>query len=275
MNAGKPTEKVEILSAGASLAHFVSIRLSFLFVVLALAFAIVLPAQAGAPPVRISIIPGGSSGIEQEACDRIAHALESSSDIVFSTVNPDWFVVCTITDKNDQASGQIRYNGTVVVKTNDGQVVDTFSVQKYSQDFSFQPGTPLNKRLVDQAARDVIQAMSDRAVNPIQKAVAIEMETRERIIRAETLAQDDKYEEAMAILREVGPDSPRFRSVRDLMDEYALEIQAIQLVDRAKQRARQGNFASAVQILKQVSKKSKRYKLAQHLMAKYTAGRGA
>lgn len=234
------------------------------------------PARAGGtPPVRISVVPGGQSGIEQEACDRISQALSSSADVVISTVNPDWIAVCTITDKMDQMSGQIRYNGTTTVKTKDGHVINTVSVQKYNQDFSLTPGTPLNKRLVDNAARDVIQALTDRSVNPIQEAVQIEMETRKRIIQAELLAQDDKYEEGLSILRAIGPESPRFKTVRDLMDEYEIELEAIDLVKTAQSRAQQKRYTDAVKALKMVDPKSKRYRLAQNLIAKYRAGAGS
>lgn len=250
---------------------------SYIAALFAALFVIVLaaaPSLAGAPPVRISIVPGGQSGIEQEACDRIAQALANSRDVQISTVNPDWTVVCTITDKMDQNSGQIRYNGTVTVKTSDGQVINTVSVQKYNQDFSLTPGTPLNKRLVDNAARDVIQAVADRSVQPIETAVQIEMETRQRIIQAEILAEDDKYDEGMAILRVIGPDSPRFRAVRDLMDEYAMEMEAIDLVNSARARMKAGRYGDAASALKQVDKRSKRYSLAQRLLAQCRVATG-
>lgn len=227
-----------------------------------------IAAQAAVPPVRMSITPGGQSGIEQEVCDRLNMGLANSGDIVISTVNPDWFVVCTITERNDQSTGQIRYNGTVTVKTRDGQVITTSSVQKYNQDYVV-PGQQLNKRLVDNAARDVIQAVSDRSMPPIQQAVEIEMETRKKIIEAEMKADEDKYDEATAILRPIGPESPRFRAVRDLMDEYAMEKEAISFINTAKAKARAGNYSQAVIVLKQVNKHSKRYRNAMALMAQY------
>lgn len=229
-----------------------------------------IPADAAVPPVRMSITPGGQSGIEQEVCDRLNMGLANSGDIVISTVNPDWFVVCTIIEKTDQNTGQIRYNGTVTVKTRDGQVITTSSVQKYNQDYVV-PGQQLNKRLVDNAARDVIQAVSDRSMPPIQQAVEIEMETRKKIIEAEMKADEDKYDEASAILRPIGPESPRFRAVRDLMDEYAMEKEAMSFISTAKAKARAGAYGQAVIVLKQVNKHSKRYRNAMALMAQYRA----
>ncbi len=229
-----------------------------------------IAAQAAVPPVRISVTPGGQSGIEQEVCDRLSMGLGNAQDVVISTVNPDWFVVCTIVEKTDQNTGQIRYNGTVTVKTRDGQVITTASVQKYNQDYVV-PGQQLNKRLVDNAARDVIQAVSDRSLPPITQAVEIEMETRQKIIEAEIKAEDDKYDEATAILRPIGPDSPRFRAVRDLMDEYAMEKEALKFISTAKAKARQGAYTQAVVALRQVNKHSKRYRNAVALMAQYRA----
>ncbi|MBS1957781.1 MAG: hypothetical protein JST89_26585 [Cyanobacteria bacterium SZAS-4] len=229
-----------------------------------------LAAQAAVPPVRMSITPGGQSGIEQEVCDRISMGLSNSQDIIISTVNPDWLITCSIIERTDQNTGQIRYNGTVTVKTRDGQVITTASVQKYNQDYVV-AGQQLNKRLVDNAARDVIQAVSDRSLPPIQQAVEIEMETRQKIIDAETKAEDDKYDEATAILRPIGPESPRFHAVRDLMDEYAMEKEALNFISAAKGKAKAGNYSQAVIILKQVNKKSKRYRNATALIAQYRA----
>ncbi|HNB22918.1 MAG TPA: hypothetical protein PKZ32_10880 [Candidatus Melainabacteria bacterium] len=242
----------------------------FLAFIVAASLTLAIPALAGVPPVRMSITPGGQSGIEQEVCDRLSMGLSNAQDIVVSTVNPDWFVTCTITERTDQNTGQIRYNGTVTVKTRDGQVITTSSVQKYNQDYVV-PGQQLNKRLVDNAARDVIGAVSDRSLPPIQQAVEVEMETRKRIIEAEMKAEDDKYDDATAILREVGPDSPRFKAVRSLMDEYAMEKEALQLISTAKSKAKAGAYTQAVVALKQVNKKSKRYRNAVALMAQYRA----
>ncbi len=149
-------------------------------------------------------------------------------------------------------------------------MITTASVQKYNQDYVV-PGQQLNKRLVDNAARDVIQAVSDRSLPPIAQAVEIEMETRQKIIEAEIKAEDDKYDEATAILRPIEPDSPRFRAVRDLMDEYAMEKEALRFISTAKAKARQGAYTQAVVALRQVNKRSKRYRNAVALMAQYRA----
>jgi len=89
-------------------------------------------------------------------------------------------------------SGQIRYNSTATVTTADGLVLATVSVQKYNQDFSDQIGTPLNKQLVDSAAREVISVVEQRAAEKIQEAVEIELKTREQTKLAESFANDDK-----------------------------------------------------------------------------------
>ncbi len=179
------------------------------FVVLTL----VKPALAEAPPVRIAVVPGGGSGQEQEVVDRINGQLQNNQDVALSTVNPDWYVVCNIKENLDQASGQIRYNGTVTTKTTEGHVISTVSLQKYNQDFSLTPGAQLNKKLVDNAVQDVISGLSDRAVGPIQQAIEIEMETRERMIKATVLGQHGKYDEAIALLRPISPETPHFKAV--------------------------------------------------------------
>lgn len=230
-----------------------------------------LPPAIAAPPVRIAVVPGGGSGIEQDVVDRITGMLEGSADIVVSTVNPDWYCVCNIQEHNDQVSGQIRYNGTVTVKTVDGTVISTVSAQKYNQDFSMSAGAPLNKRLVDAAAQDVIATISQRAVGPIQQAVQVEIETRELIIKAELLADEDKYDEAIASLRPVSPDTPHFKGVRQLIAEYEMEKQAIALCEAARQRAAQGRYSEAIKLLTTVDPKSKRTKLAKSRIATYRA----
>lgn len=245
-------------------------KVLYMALVVATSLSLSIPAFAAVPPVRMSVTPGGQSGIEQEVCDRLSMGLSNAQDIVISTVNPDWFITCTIVEKNDQVTGQIRYNGTVTVKTRDGQVITTASVQKYNQDYVV-PGQQLNKRLVENAARDVIQAVTDRSLPPIQQAVEIEIETRKRIIDAEMKAEDDKYDEATAVLRAIGPDSPRFKAVRALMDEYAMEKEAMQLISTAKSKARAGAYTQAVVALRQVNKKSKRYRNAVALMSQYRA----
>jgi len=224
-----------------------------------------------APPVRIAVVCGGASGIEQEIVDRISNNLSSISDVVLSTVNPDWYVVCNITESIDQASGAVRYNGSVITKTSKGHVINTVAVQKYNQDFSLSPGAPLNKKLVDNAARDVIASAADRVVNPLQQAIVVEMETRERIIKAEGLADSDQYGEALSLLAPITPDTPHFKDVRDLMDEFAMEQDALERMNSATAKASKGRYSEAISTLRDVNKKSKRYKASLGKIASYRA----
>ncbi len=176
----------------------------------------VRPASADAPPVRIAVVPGGGSGQEQEVCDRINGQLQSNQDVALSPTNPDWYVVCNIKEMLDQNSGQIRYNGTVTTKTTAGHIISTVSLQKYNQDFSLTPGAQLNKKLVDNAVQDVISGLAERAVGPIQQAVEVEMETRERMIKATRLGAERKFDEAIALLRPITPETPHFSAVQAL-----------------------------------------------------------
>ncbi|CAN5159587.1 hypothetical protein BH10CYA1_BH10CYA1_31400 [soil metagenome] len=176
----------------------------------------VRPALADAPPVRIAVVPGGGSGQEQEVCDRINGQLQSNQDVALSPTNPDWYVVCNIKEMLDQNSGQIRYNGTVTTKTTAGHIISTVSLQKYNQDFSLTPGAQLNKKLVDNAVQDVIGGLTERAIGPIQQAVEVEMETRERMIKATRLGVQHKYDEAIALLRPITPETPHFSAVQAL-----------------------------------------------------------
>jgi hypothetical protein len=180
-------------------------------------------ALADAPPIRIAVVPGGGSGQEQEVVDRINGQLQSNQDVDLSTVNPDWYVVCNIKEMLDQNSGQIRYNGTVTTKTTAGHVINTVSLQKYNQDFSLTPGAQLNKKLVDNAVQDVIAGLTERAVGPIQHAIEVEMETRERMIRATKLGQQGKFDEAIELLRPITPETAHYQAVRALI--HKLEAQ--------------------------------------------------
>lgn len=179
-----------------------------------------MAAKADTPPVRISITAGGGSGIEQDAADQISNQLSGQPNIVVSTVNPDWFVVCRVDQDLSRQDGSIRYNGTVTVKTPAGRVIKTFSVQKYNQDFSLHRGTPLNKALVDGAARDVISGMVERAVGPIEDAAQVEMQTRALLIQASKFASQGKYSDAIAQLTQVTQDSPHFDQARALISKY-------------------------------------------------------
>lgn len=130
-------------------------------------------ALAAAPPVRIAVVTGGGSGIEQEIVDKITNEIQNNPNVSVSTVNPDWYVVCNIKEMMDQMSGQIRYNGNVIIKTSGkGQIIDTVAVQKYNQDFSVTPGAQLNKALVDRAAKEATSAAASRTIPAIERAVA-------------------------------------------------------------------------------------------------------
>ena len=224
-----------------------------------------------APPVRIAVVSASGSGIEQEIVDRVTNSLSSLSDVVVSTVNPDWYIVCNITEQLDPGSGSIRYNGSVITKTAGGQVLNTVAVQKYNQDFSVGGAAQLNKKLVDNAARDVINSASQRVVGPIQNAVIVEMETRERIIKAQNLADSDQYDEGIGLLRPITPDTPHFKDVRDLIDEFEMELDALERLKAAAGKASKGRYSEAIAILKDVSSKSKRSKLAKQKIATYRA----
>lgn len=233
-----------------------------------LAFA---TAALAAPPVRIAVVAGSGSGIEQEIVDRVTNSLLNLSDVVVSTVNPDWYVVCNINENLDQGSGSIRYNGSIIVKTAGGQVLNTVAVQKYNQDFSLSGGAQLNKKLVDNAARDVINSSANRVVGPIQQAVIVEMQTRDRIIQAQELADQDKYADAIDLLQPITPDTTHFKDVRDLIDEFQMELDALNRVNAAQGKAAKGRYGEAIAILKDVSSKSKRYKRSRELTASYRA----
>lgn len=224
-----------------------------------------------APPVRIAVIPGSGSGMEQDVVDGIAGSLQTNNNVRLSTVNPDWFVVCVIQDKTDQAAGGVRVNGNVTIKSADGQVIDTVSTQTNKQDFSLQPGAPVNKMIFDKAVRECIQGLVSRAVMPIEAAVTVEMQTRDSIIQAERLADGDRYEEGIAVLQQVNPDSTHFKAVRVLMGKFAREQEALDAVNEAQALAKQAKYTKALEILKNVDKSTKRYAQAQSLRNRYLA----
>ena len=174
------------------------------------------PALAKAPPVRIAVVPGGGSGMEQDVVDQITGQLQGMEDVALSTVNPDWYVVCNIRENIDQMSGQVRYNGNFLIKTVGGKVLKTAAVQKYNQDFSTSPGAPLNKTLVDRAAREVINNLANRAVEPLQQLVMVEMEGRNRVGSAIELDGEKKFAEALALIEQITPDYADFASVQKL-----------------------------------------------------------
>jgi hypothetical protein len=234
-----------------------------------------LPASvwAAPPPVRLALVPGNASGMEQEVVDRITSALQGNSNIKLSTVNPDWFGVVNIIDKIDSIALTIRVNGTLTIKTRDGHVIDTVSVQSNKQDFNLSPGTPapLNKGLVNQAVEEVIGKLSERAIDPINDAIAVEMETRGKIIQANQLGDQDKYAEALDILKTIGQDTPHFKGARELMHEFQMEQDALDLMNQAKADARAGRYSQAIVRLKAINKASKRYQPARQMIAQLSA----
>lgn len=247
-------------------------RQSRCHLILALAFTVLaaIPCLAAAP-VRIAIVQGGGSGIEQDVVDRLTGQLQNMEDVVISTVNPDWYVVCNIQEKIDQLSGQVRYNGNVIVKTTDGQVLGTYAVQKYNQDFSLTPGASVNKALVDGAARDVINQLVNRVLPPIQQAVQIEIETRERVARANELAAQDKYEDALSLLEPITPDTPHFKQVEKIEQQFQIEKKALSLIEAGQDKQRSGHYLEAINLYRNVSAQSKRSKLAKEKIAQCSA----
>lgn len=242
-----------------------------LVALIVMVLAAAAPAIANAPPVRIAVVTGGGSGVEQSIVDKINDRLEQNPNVALSTVNPDWYVVCNIKEFMDQMSGQIRYNGTVLVKTVGGQIISSIAVQKYNQDFSLTPGTPLNKALVDRAAKEVIYAAAQRAVTPIERAVDVEMDTRNKIVKAQIMADSEQYDGAINALRMVTPDSPHFKNVRGLMDEFMAEKRAMEALKNAKANAAKGRYSSAINLLKPISPKSRYSAQAKKLLSTYRA----
>lgn len=230
-------------------------------------------ALAGAPPVRIAVVQGGGSGIEQDIVDRISNALSNNPNVALSTVNPDWYVVCNIKEFMDQTSGQIRYNGSVLIKTTGGHIISTVAVQKYMQDFSLSPGTPLNKALVDKATRDATSGAAERAIGPIENAVQVEMETREKVIQAQMAAEQEEFDQAINALRLVTPDSPHFQNVRNLMDEFAMEKQAKENLAKAQALIKSGKSGQAIALLKAIPAKSRYKGRASALLASIGGGK--
>ena len=226
---------------------------------------------AGPPPVRIAVVAGGGSGMEQDVVDRITSELQNNPACTVSTVNPDWYVQCNIMDKTDTVGGSVRVNGTVVVKSSNGHVLNTVSIQTNKQDFSLTPGMPVNKALQDRGAREVIGSLVDRARQPLADAIALEMEVRQKLLTAQNLGDEDRFDEALEILSAIPADSPHFAGARKLITKFNMEKDAMELVQQAKDLAKQGQYTKAIQALKAVDLKSKRFPVAKALAAKYRA----
>ncbi len=256
-------------------------------------------AAFAAQPVRISVTAGGGSGIEQEAVDKISYQLSNNPNVVISTVNPDWYVVCKIEQALNQLSGQIRYNGTVTIKSADGQIINTVSMQKYNQDINpedfaapstqssgnYSPyGTnvnvgvtlntaqslvPLNKKLVDSAVHEVTEAMSSRACEDIEQALVIEVASREQLDTANQLAAHNEYDQALAALSQVDANSLHYKESQKLSARFQMEKHCLQLINQAQINARKKQYLTAIALLRQVDKNSKRAPLARIRIASY------
>jgi len=247
----------------------------FLFVAL-FCWLLLAPSANAASPVRLAITAASGSGLEQEVVDYISSQFNGDPDVVISTVNPDWYVLCNINDNQDRFTGQIHSNGTVIVKTLDGQIIGTFSSQKYNQDFSLQlgasnnrQGAPLNKCLVESATRDVITNLGTSATTKIKEAVQVELQARDNISQAESLADTDQYNEAIDILKKIGPDTVHYKDVRKLIIKFQMEKHALELVNSAESKAKRGQYTEAIILLKEVDPQSKRHKTALQFIARY------
>jgi predicted Zn-dependent protease len=97
------------------------------------------------------------------------------------------------------------------------------------------------------------------------------MQTRDRIIQAEDLAEQDKYADAIDLLQPITPETTHFKDVRDLIDQFQMELDALNRVNAAQEKAAKGRYSEAIAILKDVNIKSKRYKLSRQRIASYRA----
>ncbi len=228
----------------------------------------VLPANA-APAVRLALVAASGSGMEQEVIDKVTDQLQSDNDLKISTVNPDWTGVVSIVEQTDNLALTVRVNGTMTIKTRDGHVLNTFSVQTNKQDFNTSPGTPapMNKALVESARREAIQQLTERAVGPIQDAVQVEMQTRQKIIQAMELGDKDNYKEGLEILQTIGQETPHFDQVRSLIAEFRMEQLALESMQAAQTDSKAGRLSKAIADLRQVDAHSKRYPAAKNLIA--------
>lgn len=253
--------------------NLLKVMLSPAFIALLLLF---VPAYATQEPVRLSITASSGSGTEQEIVDYISSQFSQDPNVVISTVNPDWYVLCKISDTEDRFTGQIRDNGTVTVKTPDGQTIATISNQSYKQDFSLQlgekgnrQGVPLNKQLVQSASQEVVNSLGERATAKIKEAVQIELETREFIAQAELLADGDKYDDAVNVLKNIGPDSVHFQAMQKRISQYQMEKRVLELVNDARSKAKKGRYSEAITLLRDVNPQSKCHELAVKLISEY------
>jgi hypothetical protein len=196
-----------------------------------------------ASPVRLAITANSGSGIEQDIVDYISNQFSNDPNVVISTVNPDWYVLCNMSGNENRFTGEIHSNGTVTVKTADGQIISTVSGQKYNQDYSSQlgkpgnwQGAPLNKQLVESASREVVNSLGERATAKIKDAVQVEIQARDQIAQAESLSKNNKYDEAITVLKKLGPDTVHFKAVQKQIVQLQAKKHALELAHSAKGR---------------------------------------
>ncbi len=247
-----------------------------LFLLIALFCLLGLPSAQAASPVRLAITAASGSGLEQEVVDYISNQFSGDPDVVVSTVNPDWYVLCNIDDNQNRFTGQIHSNGTVTVKTADGQIIGTFAAQKYNQDFSSDlgkpnnwQGAPLNKQLVQSATREVVTDLGTRATAKIKEAVQIELQARDSISQAESLADAERYSESIDILKKIGPDTVHYKDVQKLIVKLQMEKHALELVNNAEVKGKKGQYSEGIVLLKEVDPQTRYHKIALQLIARY------
>lgn len=79
----------------------------------------------------------------------------------------------------------------------------------------------------------------------------------------------DRYQDAIALLSPITPDTPHFKAVRQLMATYQMENSVLEALADAQEMAKRGKLGQAIQVLKPIPKKSKRFGQAQKLIADY------
>lgn len=223
----------------------------------------------GTTSVRLSIVAGSSSGMEQEVIDRLSDQLSTVPNLIISTLNPDWIGTVSLVQSSDTVASGVRANGTLTIKTKDGQVIHTVSVQTNKQDFNLHPGvpSPVNNVLVDKAVHEVADLLVDRSSNEIKDAVALEIETRGKLNDAKHLGEQDKYAEALDIINSVTADTPHYQECQQLKGQFEDEQKAYNAMSEAESSIKLGRFSRAISQLREVDATSKRYRRAQNMIA--------
>jgi hypothetical protein len=125
----------------------------------------------------------------------------------------------------------------------------------------------MNKRLIDDKAREALMGLVSRANTELEKALPIELDTRDRIIAAQIAASQDNFDQAMNGLRTVGPDSTHFKNVQGLIAVFQMEKEAFESVTEAQALIKKGQYSQAIKVLNDVDPKSKRSKIAKEKIA--------